>query len=327
MRFFGSLALAFTLVILAAGCGGSGAEKGEETPMPQADGKSDTWWAPTLHGELRWGAEDRGTFDGAAGQHKFHAWDFTLSGAAEVTLTTAPVDPNVDTVAYLYRWDPAAESWGSYLARNDDHGGSIGSQIARGLDAGGYRLVVKGYKDSVEGTFTLLGTCAGAGCPAAGPPNGLSAEEEDQVVNAVDNLCGDTYCEGDFNWWVASISCVWGTGCTIAWDAKSYYEEDAFPSTTWLEQFDAGQLQASGTTSDQAGPYAVSVDKIVDRASEGYWARVSCELAVPYASAAELVDPAGRGDWPTQTFSDQLMDCVGSLEGILFTLLPSAVGP
>ncbi len=313
-------------VVSLSACGSAASEKGDETPMPAADGKSDTWWAPTLHGELRWSEEDRGDFDGIK---KFHAWDFSLGAGSEgskVTLTTGPIDANVDTVAYLYRWSAETRSWGAYIARNDDHGGSIGSQLRESLDGGEYRLVVKGYKDKVRGTFSLMGTCAGAGCPILGPANGLSPEQEDALVKGIDDLCGDTFCAGDFNWWVASVDCVWGTGCTVVLDAKSYYAEDAFPAG-WLEHFTSDQLTATGTTSDGAGPYLVTVEKLVDRASEGLWARSSCELAIPYTGFEDLLGEDLSGGWPTDTFSDQLMDCVSSIETILLVILPRLPAP
>jgi len=311
-------------VVISVACGSS-AQKGDETPMPAVDGKSDTWWAPTVHGDLRFGESDQGLFDG---EMKFHAWDFELaegSAGSAVVLTTTAIDPNVDTVMYLYHWNPAAKSWGKYLARNDDHDGKIGSQISKKLEGGLYRAVVKGYKDKVRGSFAMTGSCEGTGCPAASSANSLSSKEEAAIVSGLDAICGDTYCAGDYNWWTVSANCVYGAGCTMAFDVQSYYPEESFPKV-WLDRFTADQLQGVGTFSSGKGAFAVSLDRMVDRASDGVWVRASCEMGVPYSGYSDLM---GSGASPALNpgFEDDVMDCVAGIEGLMLNILPSNFAP
>ena len=141
------------------GCGGSGG-KGSESDMP-VDGSADSWRSPTLHGDLVFGQPNPAEFDGAA---FYHAWDFSLSGAAEVELEVDNPSDYFDTVMYLYRSDAAGSDWGTYLERNDDQPESLRSRIAVSLDVGLYRVMVKGYSQSLEGDFSIIATCAGEGC-------------------------------------------------------------------------------------------------------------------------------------------------------------------
>ena len=135
---------------------GKGAEDDE-----LIDGKMDSFYTPTMHGDLAFGTPNTATI---TSDERFHAWTFTLSGEASVELRTE-VTNNLDTVMYLYRRADGASSWGSYIAKNDDHGGNIWSQISKTLDGGEYRVVVKAFKAAMLGPFAVQGTCAGDGCP------------------------------------------------------------------------------------------------------------------------------------------------------------------
>ena len=86
-----------------AGCSGddtasSGSDsKGDEENAP-IDGKADSFFNPTEHGDLTFGVPAQGTF---TDDEHFHAWTFTLTGDADVTLSSPNVTPNLDTVVYL----------------------------------------------------------------------------------------------------------------------------------------------------------------------------------------------------------------------------------
>jgi hypothetical protein len=153
------------LAACVAGDLGDPDKGGEEDALP-ADGKLDSFRSPIDHGALTWGVPGTSKLASTA---KFHAWDFTLYGGADVELVTGPQTSNghtVDTVLYLYR--EGASGWGSYIARNDDHDDTLWSRLIRNLGAGHYRVLVKGYSASTTGKFAVTGTCTGGGCaPAA----------------------------------------------------------------------------------------------------------------------------------------------------------------
>jgi hypothetical protein len=90
---------------------------------------------------------------------------------------------------YLYRHN--GSSWGSYIERNDDDGDTLWSAIRKSLDAGRYRVLVKGYKEALRGSFALDSSCQGDGCPGTGgdvPPLGPETDISEsclQRLNAV----------------------------------------------------------------------------------------------------------------------------------------------
>jgi hypothetical protein len=144
---------------------GCAADKGEEEDPLGDDGKADSFGTPTSHGALVFGTPNKASITTAA---KFHAWTFTLTGSAKVSLKTQ-ISKNLDTVMYLYRRDVGSTgSFGAYIKKNDDHGGDIWSQIDLTGQRGEYRVVVKAFKAAQLGDFSVLGSCTGAGCPAAG---------------------------------------------------------------------------------------------------------------------------------------------------------------
>jgi len=155
---FGSLFFAL------AGCSGADSGKGEESADPDM-GSADSFFSPTVHGDMDFFQENAATFDG---ESFYHAWDFTLTGLTEVSLRVVPPNDAFDTVMYLYRRDPGTSSWGRYLKKNDDYEENLWSRIDSELDEGEYRLVVKGYKKKLRGSFTVKAICTGPGCPGGG---------------------------------------------------------------------------------------------------------------------------------------------------------------
>ncbi|MEZ4368042.1 MAG: proprotein convertase P-domain-containing protein [Kofleriaceae bacterium] len=169
-----SLATVLATVALAAapGCLDDGAAKGDESEVPE-DGKLDSFRSPTYHGPIGFGVREEATL--AAPDDRFHTWDFTLSGPADLVMNTLPpytTARKVDTVLYLYR--ETERGWGSYIARNDDANGKVWSELRRSLGAGHYRVLVKGYDVATAGRFTVGVACTGAGCePAVTEPTCL----------------------------------------------------------------------------------------------------------------------------------------------------------
>lgn len=153
------LALGFTVSCGSDEDAGKGAEENALT-----NGKDDSFFRPTEHGTIQFGLENEARLTDDA---QFHAWTFELSGEAAVSLQTN-VSQNLDTVMYLYKRDSEDDSWGSYLKKNDDHAGNIYSKIEIDGEAGQYRVIVKGFKKALRGSFSLSGECSGDGCEVEG---------------------------------------------------------------------------------------------------------------------------------------------------------------
>ncbi len=66
---------------------------------------------------------------------------------------------------YLYSRQAADARWGRYIGKNDDAGDTVFSQIDKDVSKGEFRIMVKGFKRALRGSFTLTFTCAGDGCP------------------------------------------------------------------------------------------------------------------------------------------------------------------
>lgn len=149
----------FSLAVLTVGCMDN-AGKGLEEEI--GDGKADSFASPSEHGELGFGAKSSSEFTASA---RFHSWTFSLTGNATVELATELEAANLDTVMYLYK-QSASGSWGSAIAKNDDaNDDTTASALTKKLGKGSYRVIVKAFKTSQRGAFSLGGTCSGAGCP------------------------------------------------------------------------------------------------------------------------------------------------------------------
>jgi hypothetical protein len=156
MRIAGFLSLA----VLTIGCMDGGSDKGLEEEL--GDGKADSFASPSEHGDLGFGARSAAEFTASA---RFHSWTFTLTASATVDLATELDAANLDTVMYLYK-QSASGSWGAAIAKNDDaNDDTAASALTRKLGKGNYRVIVKAFKTSQRGAFSLGGACTGAGCP------------------------------------------------------------------------------------------------------------------------------------------------------------------
>ncbi len=196
MRIAGFL----SLVVLTVGCIGEGADKGVEEEI--GDGKADSFARPSEHGTLGFGAKSAAEFTASA---RFHSWTFTLTATATVDLATELGAPNLDTVVYLYK-QSASGSWGASIAKNDDASDdTAASALTRKLGKGTYRVIVKAFKTSQRGEFSLSGECTGAGCPV-------------------------TTCEPEQSLPVAT---GYGTGCDAAFDAV--FDNDTVTTTASAE--------------------------------------------------------------------------------------------
>lgn len=170
-------ALPLSLCLAACGAPDEGLEKapgGEEQAL--TDSKADSFFRPTEHGDIAFGAPSSGRLGDSA---SFHAWTFQLADDAQVKIETASSDRNLDTVMYLYRWQPERETWGRYIEKNDDLSSkSLQSRIEAELGVGRYRIIVKGLKRATAGRFTVQVDCEGAGCDLPGDDVTITVPED-----------------------------------------------------------------------------------------------------------------------------------------------------
>lgn len=153
-------------VVVLAACVSS-AEKGPEEELLD-DSKADSHRKPTDHGFVDPGAVVTAELTPDA---RYHAWEFTLTGAAYLELTTSYAvrgQRKTDTVLYLYKQQPNG-LWGRYLDRNDDYRDKVYSQLAGDYTEGTYRVLVKGHSADTMGKFQLTVGCNGLGCAPADP--------------------------------------------------------------------------------------------------------------------------------------------------------------
>jgi hypothetical protein len=146
-------------------------DKGPEEELLD-DGKADSQRSPTDHGEIPFETKVNAVLTDT---ERYHAWQFELSGDAEIELVTSYTvlgQRKTDTVLYLYRETPTSPTgWGPYIARNDDYDGKVYSKITKQLGAGRYRALVKGYSTTTKGKFSLVAHCDGPGCVPVSAPN------------------------------------------------------------------------------------------------------------------------------------------------------------
>jgi hypothetical protein len=150
------------------------------------DAKADSFRNPTEHGELLFGVPQSAALTDDSG---FHSWDFELSDDALVSLETL-ISPNLDTVMYLYKWNPDAMSYGRFKFKNDDaNANTVASALVKSLDAGRYRVLVKGFKRSLRGSFDVSANCEGPGCAASS----CDITTFDGLVASNGDSCGELF--------------------------------------------------------------------------------------------------------------------------------------
>lgn len=224
-----SLGVLVAAAFILAHCGSQDGGKGEESPMPE-EGSADSWKSPTHHGDLLFGKANQSEFNAT---QMYHSWTFTLSGPASVMLRVYPHADNFDTVMYLYQQADSTQNWGRYIARNDDHDKYPWSLIEKDLGAGQFKVMLKGYKQSLRGRFDLMAECSGTGCPkveACDPDTFQSLPDQTGVgASCVEKMLAVLQAP------VLSTSrqdiskedrCLLSGSTQLAWDYYYYYFED-----------------------------------------------------------------------------------------------------
>jgi hypothetical protein len=154
----------FTLL----GACGAGAEATKEIEATEATQQAKVYnlrGSEIEQGELAFGAWIPAEF---RPNETAHAWTFSLTSAARVTLRTeATSQGEVDTVLSIYRESEAG--WDGAVASNDNTRDSVLSSLSKQLKEGRYRVVVQAGQADISGGYILATECRGDGCPAPEP--------------------------------------------------------------------------------------------------------------------------------------------------------------
>lgn len=283
---------------------------------------------------------------GTAGLEKLRrftaVWEAHLRGGGDLATLMAKIDSGVPGVPALFRHQARlALEMASFMTEEQlDAIPGFQSDAARNLARwahGGYRSLAE--VDAVPGVgpahVALLAdhvhvyrafvreteerrACASVvreiGATDAGAPatsSIVSGADLATVERSIDAICGDTFCAGDYNWYVEDLACPGDGTCRIALRAQRYghaFSADALVGRT------AESLRVTGTGSH--GGYDARVERM--QSTTGVWAQTSCVMSGGFRTREDVMDVAHS------RYSDRLyesvLDCVSALETVLGTL-------
>ncbi|MBL4634910.1 MAG: hypothetical protein JKY56_13645 [Kofleriaceae bacterium] len=155
----------FCAALLPSACALDEGKGEEDESFDVYEDKADSFRNPTEHGALLFGTPQEARL---GDNSLYHSWDFELTDDAEVSLETLLDTANLDTVMYLYKKNTETGQFGSYKFKNDDaNKETVASKLEKKLEKGQYRVLIKGFKSSLRGSFRLSASCEGAGCTSS----------------------------------------------------------------------------------------------------------------------------------------------------------------
>ncbi|MFH1132186.1 MAG: hypothetical protein V1754_12690, partial [Pseudomonadota bacterium] len=154
--------------------------------------------------------------------------------------------------------------------------------------------------------------------------NFLTEDQAKTVTDAFDSVCGDTFCGGDFNYYMVGASCSSSTGiCELTVDAQPYEEDDRWEEDV-LDGVDEDELTRKGDGHGPedfgSGPYVARILETVSRDKQpGVWLRMSCKLDGNYQNFSQLIEGDGShgGDDLVEGFYYHFLDCLHSMDPVL----------
>ena len=129
----------------------------------------------------------------------------------------------------------------------------------------------------------MVSLCAISTAFAEAPKSVLTKSEQKNVLQTIDNLCGDVWCEGDYQFEFNDFDCsaaVDGTSCALKF--------------VMIETDYVKEKRGLSITTEKSFP-------------------VTCEFG-PYKNKAEIL---GDQDGLAESFYDTLNDCIGEMETYL----------
>ncbi|RLB50445.1 MAG: hypothetical protein DRJ42_18830 [Deltaproteobacteria bacterium] len=140
----------------------------------------------------------------------------------------------------------------------------------------------------------------------------LTSREAEEVRDSLDDICGDSWCEGDYNWYVDSVECPGDGTCVVTQHVQEH-------GGGWSSDVLAGRSEESlqSYAEGDYGGFAASID---DRYTDedGTWLTVSCNLDSGFFAREDAME-VGSGDYSEKLYFS-LMDCVSALEGMMYSL-------
>ncbi len=135
----------------------------------------------------------------------------------------------------------------------------------------------------------------------------LDAREAEKVRQSLDDICGDTWCEGDYNWHVNEVSCPGDGTCVVRMTTQGY---DPFPADV-LDGRDPASLERRAE--GEYGTYRASID-----AAEDGGLAVSCDMNSGFYTRADAMDEV-HGRYSDKMYGS-VTDCVSALEEMMWAL-------
>jgi len=262
------------------------------------------------------------TVKGFVGKKSFMLYKLDLDSEMLFQVELTRTSGNIQPQGYLYQ--SLTHLGEKYSYQSPMPGFSIGDGTLKIewkiSQPGKYFLVVKSYGTKLSGDYKL--TINSDTDIDIEPTNFLSEEEEKSVARNINNICGDTFCEGEFDWQVHSVNCnaISGT-CDIRFDVQSYYDETLWEKDE-LDGIDESKRTFSGNGDN--GPFTAKALEIVtkDSSESKYWMRTSCELEGNYKQLSDLTNESDYSFCNlTEPFYFHILDCVNELEKFLWKTL------
>jgi hypothetical protein len=150
--------------------------------------------------------------------------------------------------------------------------------------------------------------------PGAPTESILTVREAEKVRQSLDDICPDTFCAGDFNFYVDDVGCPGDGRCIVTMHTQ---EHDGFRAdiADILAGRSAESLLSRGT--GETGPFTASIEDAYTDA-DGAWLSVSCDLSGGYFAREDAMN-VDRGRYSEKLYSG-VLDCVEALEAMMRAL-------
>jgi hypothetical protein len=219
-----------------------------------------------------------------------YTWTVTKAGPYALQVTP-PAGKKFPLDAQIVLKNAAGEVVADEVATGAGH--AVVARAAE-LPAGVYTVTVRdvdgttvkgGFDYALEIRSEATGAAV-ANAPAAAK-GGYSAEDLANRVTELNDLCGDTWCEGAFNYNFTKLSCDEGRGCALAFTATNANDKKAYDSVVVVSGFE--ELRPAPGADYK---YEGSFDEAVGNALSAWEAHPTNTKAALKIGAAPVAPPA-----------------------------------
>jgi len=145
------------------------------------------------------------------------------------------------------------------------------------------------------------------------PAGLLTADQATEVARSLDEICPDTFCGGDYTYFVESVACSGRGECTIGYSAEPFDEEGGFPADA-LEGVDLDSLVRSGDGGN--GPYEGRVLR-AETVESAVRLVLSCRLDDRYREPADVCEEERDTIGYSEQLYNHFLDCLWAMEEVL----------